>query len=107
MKNKDAKIPLSIEGLVHLEHATLVEVAHRMDLEDLMVALTHAPKNLKERMVGAMDKTRRAEFLNLVQGLQVTLETSLERQELLLGTAEAVQATNLEQPSSTIQVKKA
>ncbi len=82
--------PLTLDELSKLSRPLLVETAHRMNLEDLMIALSHAPKVLKERMVAALDSARRIEFLQGVQGLRADLDDSMERQQILLDTAQAI-----------------
>jgi flagellar motor switch protein FliG len=73
-----------ISDLLHLSQKDLVHLVHYTDLTNLMSALFHSPKAVKEKVLLALDATRRHQFLEKASQFQVSLFDSLEQQKELL-----------------------
>lgn len=75
------------ENIANLPFKFITSLVGRIVLVDLAVALSHAPKNVREKMLLCLDSQRRKEFIRNATQVRANEFESLAKQELILKLA--------------------
>ena len=82
-----AAIDFQFENIADLPFKFITSLVSRIVLVDLGIALSHAPKNVREKMLLCLDSQRRKEFIRSATKVRANEFDSFAKQELILKLA--------------------